>query len=633
MSLFELFISKYQKGKSYLISAPTGTGKTHIAKHLLNEEGEGIKVYISPLKALSREVYNSIKRRAKYVDSDVYEDDLRNLNAEVLLTTYEKFDSSIRHNYGWLNDVSLLIIDEVHNVESDRGLAIENAVLWAKYNNIPIVALSATIGDVTRYAGWLKAELIQYNQRSVPLHECIAYPYVIRCYDNNTIFALTRRGLRNVKLDLLLGVLDQVLSMNKNALVFTRSRNSAENLAETLKKFNIPAEPYHSGLAPEVRKRVLDDFYSGRVRVLVSTTALGQGVNLPVFAVVFYDLTLPDTDEKGNFKGWRELDLAEFKQIAGRAGRPSFDKEGYAIVIADSGIERIRSKYFAGGTKREDKEETPPYTLPNLTLGVVSWLEGQDEGIISDVIKGSFRFPQADVTSAINQLEKENLITVAEGNVELTPLGKAVALSYIDVEALKGFPVNLQDFDPLDVVSSSPAVLSALRGCGEGKELLKRWVSGEGILDLCPKLSAKDLEEVLSNARWISFALYRVLKALNHGKSEDALKLYKSLKYGVPPEGFDLASHGVHRGLVMKLLKMGVKSADELCVVSPLIKLDGLDLSFCTPYLRRLSQFVAENYGKEVDDKDYFVKRLKSLGVITEEGKWKEYNKVLDSNG
>jgi hypothetical protein len=58
-----------------------------------------------------------------------------------------------------------------------------------------------------------------------------------------------------------------------------------------------------------------------------------------------------------------------------------------------------------------------------------------------------------------------------------------------------------------------------------------------------------------------------------------------------------------------------------------------LDLSFCTPYLRRLSQFVAENYGKEVDDKDYFVKRLKSLGVITEEGKWKEYNKVLDSNG
>ena len=636
-SLLDVFLQNYTYGKNYLVTAPTGSGKTHIAKHLITNS-DGLTVYTSPLKALSREVFLAVKEKvkAKYVASDVYEEDLSKVDADSLLTTYEKFDSTIRHKYSWLKRVSLVIIDEVHNVETDRGLAIENIVLWAKANKVPIVALSATVPNVEKYREWLSATLIKYEKREIPLHECIAYPFILRCYDNSKIMPIARRGLRNVKLELLLGVLDWVLSLGKNALVFVKSRSSTERLADTLVKFNIPAQPYHSGLPVETREKVINDFMSGKVKVLVSTTALGQGVNLPVYAVVFYDLSLPESNEKGEFKGWRDLDVAEFKQIAGRAGRRGFDSEGYAIVIAENGkeMEKVIEKYFVEEVKEGAKT---PYTLENLTLGVISWAEGVSKEEIEGIVKGSLKFKDAEVEGVIDELEKEGLINVVGNSVYLTELGRAVALSYIDVKSLKGFPVNVEDFDPLDVVSSSAEVLQALRGCNEGKELLRRWANGEDILDLCKKLSVKDIEEVLSNARWIAFALYRVLRALGNKKSEEAWDLYLSLKYGVPPKGFAFAEKKLDRGLIMKLLSIGVETPEELCVVSGLkvvkeiLESRGVsELSFCSPFLLKLRDYVSEAYGSEVVEGKY-AKALVYLGVLRKSGEkfeWKKYDEL-----
>ncbi|BFH73166.1 helicase-related protein [Sulfurisphaera javensis] len=622
--LFTLFKNSYNHGNSYLISAPTGSGKTHIAKYLLNEE-ERIVVYVSPLKALSREVYKAIKRNAKYIDSDVYEDDLRYFNSDALLTTYEKFDSAIRHNYPWLKEISLVIIDEIHNVESDRGLPIEDIVLWAKHNSVPIIGLSATIGDLENYRKWLNAELIKIEKRKVPLHECVAFPFLIRCYDDNRIISIEKRGLKNVKLDLLLGVLNYILALNKNALVFVRSRNSAETLAETLRKFSIPALPYHSGLPFEIRDKTVEQFIKGEIKVLVSTTALGQGVNLPVYATVFYDITLPDSNEKGEFKGWRELTPAEFKQIAGRAGRPGFDKEGMAIVITDTikEMDKVVKKYY----KSEVKEEIGgiEYTLENLTLGVISWLNKAKEEEIENTIKeGSLHFKGKEVKPSIDYLHSLGLITFENnGNIILTPLGKAVSLSYIDVMALKGFPVNTDDFDFLDVLVSSPEVAQSLRGCEEGKELLKRWINGEDISTLCLKLSAKDIEEVISNARWISFALYRVLKALGHKKAKEALEFYESVKYGLPKFGVTLVKLGIDKDKAKIIIQKGIKSLEELCVVSNLLKLG--EFNFCKRYQIELREFVNENYGKSIYKDDPRVEALKQIGIITEDYKWKEY--------
>ncbi|EWG07883.1 MAG: DEAD/DEAH box helicase [Candidatus Aramenus sulfurataquae] len=613
------FLEAYNSNpmKNYLLSAPTGSGKTYLAKYVL-ENRERIAVYVSPLKALAKEVYEEVKekRKAKYVDSEVYEDDLGKFNADVLLSTYEKFDSAIRHQYKWLKEVSVVLIDEVHNVESDRGMAIENIVLWAKNNDVPLISLSATLPNLEEYRKWLNAEVISQDKRAVPLHECVAYPFVLRCYDNDFNLPLNSFAhVRNAKLQVLLSVMEYIKNLGKNALIFVRSRKSTEALRDTLLKFGFKVERYHSGLPPEEKKRIIDALKNGDVNFLVTTTALGQGVNLPVFATVFYDIYLPSTGEKGEFKGWRELDLMEFKQIAGRAGRPKYDKEGMAIIVASSirEADEMRSKFFSNSYQTK----LTSYKVENLSIGVISWAEGIEEKEFSELIKGSLKFKgirEEEVAQVLERVTNLNLVKRDSG-LYLTSLGRAVSWSYIDVDSLASFPISQESFDVLDAVANSSAVVQSLRGCKEGKELLRRWIQGESISDLCRGLSAKDINEVIDNARWISFALYRVLKAL--GKDyEKAYKVYVQMKYGVPMEVVKLAQLGLDRETALKL-KDVAKDDLDLCVKAGLPQIkqvlkergytaEGLCRKYYSTYpevfdmMRALEKF----YGKEFEFKE-----------------------------
>ncbi len=563
--LLSLFYENYdEKSKdNYLIVAPTGSGKTHLAKSLIIS-ARRIIVYISPLKALSREVYLDVvnkRRGVVYVDSEAYENDLRNFNGDVLLATYEKFDSAIRHRHRWLDEVSMVIIDEVHNVEGDRGIPVESIVAWAKHKGTPIIALSATLPRVEAYLKWLNAKLIKVDKRSVPLHECVAYPFVLRCYDNDFNTELDVPNLSNSKLAVLLGVISYVNALNKNCLVFVKSRASTEQLKNTLMKFGVKSEAYHSGLKHEVKKKVVDDFRDGKVNVLISTTALGQGVNLPVFSTIFYDTVLPSTDEKGNFVGWRDLDPMEFRQIAGRAGRPSFDKEGMAVIVTDTvaKAERFWEKFYLSKVREVEKRGKPE----NLVLGIISWAGRIKEDKLKEIMGGTLKFrEEANRTGEyLNKLLELGLIRKDE-EIRLSDLGIAVSMSYIDVDSIKGLDLEGKG-DLLETIASAPDVLASLRGCKDGVLLLKKWASGEQIDNLCPKLSAKDLEEVISNAKWISFAYFRVLRALKNPRNEELWKLHISIKNGYPYEYRRISSLSIDRGTALELIEKA-KCQDEV---------------------------------------------------------------------
>ncbi len=566
--LLSLFYENYDEAsnENFLVVAPTGSGKTHLAKSLLLTRRK-VVVYVSPLKALSREVYLDVMDKRKgvvYADSEVYENDLRAFDGEVLLATYEKFDSAIRHRYKWLKDVSMVIIDEVHNVEGDRGIPIESIVAWAKSNSVPIIALSATLPDVEKYSKWINAKVIEVKRRSVPLHECVAYPFVLRCFDNGFDTELDVPNLSNSKLAVLLGVVSYVTGiLNKNCLVFVKSRASTEQLKNTLMKFGVHAEAYHSGLAYDVKKKVVEDFKGGKLSVLISTTALGQGVNLPVFSTIFYDTVLPTVDDKGNFTGWRDLDPMEFRQIAGRAGRPSYDKEGMAVIVTDTVVkaERFWEKFFLSKMKDGDKRGK----TENLVLGIISWSGKISREGLRKTIGETLKFKD-ETTKLEEYLKKLSDLGLIKENkeVSLSDLGIAVSMSYIDVDSIRGLDLEGKE-EIVKTISNAPDVIASLRGCKESETLIRNWASGENIDNLCPKLSYKDVEEVISNARWISFAYFRLLKALGNPKYEEAWRFHISLKNGFPYEYRGISKLGLDRGTAIEIIKKS-KCEDEIDV-------------------------------------------------------------------
>lgn len=87
---------------------------------------------------------------------------------------------------------------------------------------------------------------------------------------------------------------------------------------------------HHGGLSPSDRVLIENAFRQGTIRVLVTTSTLALGVNLPAFLVII----------KGS-KGYRtgggyaDYTLAEVLQMGGRAGRPGFEDRGLLVMMTE----------------------------------------------------------------------------------------------------------------------------------------------------------------------------------------------------------------------------------------------------------------------------------------------------------
>ncbi|TFF88139.1 MAG: DEAD/DEAH box helicase, partial [Promethearchaeota archaeon] len=152
--LFEIKIFKLRKiqkeaikkglffQKSFLISAPSGSGKTLIGElcvvnNLFQKYGKA--AYLAPFKALAMEKYLHFKKcYAKFGlnielsigDYDVNDSSLA--KADIIITTYEKMDSILRnfHDKEWIFGISAIVIDEIHIIgESNRGPRLESLIV------------------------------------------------------------------------------------------------------------------------------------------------------------------------------------------------------------------------------------------------------------------------------------------------------------------------------------------------------------------------------------------------------------------------------------------------------------------------------------------------------------------------
>ncbi|MCS7139045.1 MAG: DEAD/DEAH box helicase, partial [Crenarchaeota archaeon] len=164
-------------GENLLLAVPTASGKTLVAQlaaiYKLKKEG-GKTVYLVPLKAIAWEKYVDFKllkgiegRNGKIKvalatgDYDSKAEELADY--DVIVATYEKFDSIIRHRPKWISEVNLVVFDEVHYIDSeDRGPGIEILISFTKsiLPKAQIIALSATVSNADEIAKWLGAKCV-----------------------------------------------------------------------------------------------------------------------------------------------------------------------------------------------------------------------------------------------------------------------------------------------------------------------------------------------------------------------------------------------------------------------------------------------------------------------------------------
>ena len=100
---------------------------------------------------------------------------------------------------------------------------------------------------------------------------------------------------------------------------------------------------HHAGLKHSHRKIVEDGFKSKLIKILVSTPTLAAGVNLPARRVVISSLFRYDPLTSSR----KPIDILEYKQMCGRAGRPNYDDKGEALIqTINNDIAKLRKRYF-----------------------------------------------------------------------------------------------------------------------------------------------------------------------------------------------------------------------------------------------------------------------------------------------
>nr|CAB3223427.1 activating signal cointegrator 1 complex subunit 3 [Phallusia mammillata] len=372
----QIFHCLYHNTTNALIGAPTGSGKTAAAElaifQMLNNQPGSKAVYVAPLKALVRERMKDWSKRLapklglKLVEltGDIAPDMRAVARSDVIITTPEKWDGVSRswHTRGYVRQVALLIIDEIHLLGQDRGPVLEVIVSRTNFISsqtekpVRIVGLSTALANARDLADWLgirQMGLFNFRPsvRPVPMevhiegfagrHYCPRMATMnkpcfqaIRTHSPAKpvlIFVSSRRQTRVTALDLiahLAGEPDPKQWMNVDEREMEELLHLVQdtNLRLTL-AFGIGL--HHAGLVERDRSLVEKLFAEQKIQTLIATSTLAWGVNLPAHLVIVKGTEYFD----GKHGRYCDFPITDVLQMMGRAGRPQYDDKAVAVIL------------------------------------------------------------------------------------------------------------------------------------------------------------------------------------------------------------------------------------------------------------------------------------------------------------
>lgn len=373
-------------GKSVVVCAPTGAGKTVIAQHAIHralEDGKRI-FYTTPLKALSNQKYYDFGEKYGHDKVGLLTGDTSiNRNAQIVVMTTEVFRNMLYGtNFGSvtdnMKDVKYVVLDEVHYMNDEqRGTVWEESIIYCP-TNVQIIALSATVANADELTDWIntvhsKTELVNTDFRPVPLR----FYYFDSSQPNKLLPLLTPSGQLNKKIKpekRVFGkklqnkrsyVKDIIRNLQENdmlpAIYFTFSRKKCDEQMEKCSSLELVTKgeqaqirqfideyiaenphlynnkhieyllqgvaSHHAGLLPAWKNLVEKLFQKGLIKVVFATETLAAGINMPARSTVI------SSTSKRTDSGHRMLTASEFLQMSGRAGRRGMDEVGYVTIV------------------------------------------------------------------------------------------------------------------------------------------------------------------------------------------------------------------------------------------------------------------------------------------------------------
>lgn len=285
--------------KDCLVIAPTGSGKTEcsvipIFSLLKNSKKKGkIKaLYITPLRALNRDVFRRITKYAHENDltlqirhGDTSQKDRKKINEnppDILITTPETLVILLTQikMLDALSDLEWIIIDEVHELlASERGSQLSLSVERLEFNSkypLTKIGLSATIGNFEEAGKFV----VGTKRRCEIIRDTSVRKYDVEVkYVDGTISDVAEKIIEYV--------LD--LDLDSPILLFTNTRGEAEFLASILKeKSSIPIELHHGSLSKEVREETEQTLRDGKKGIVVCTSSLELGLDIGSVELVIH---------------------------------------------------------------------------------------------------------------------------------------------------------------------------------------------------------------------------------------------------------------------------------------------------------------------------------------------------------
>jgi superfamily II DNA/RNA helicase len=330
-----------EQRRNLIVFAPTNAGKSLVGLlALLEAVRRGQRaVLLEPLRAVAREKWEELHAARPALEAalgcrlrlaistgdyrlnnDQFTAPLPD-NGELLIATPERLDAVLRtpRRDPWFARLGAVVVDEAHLLANPgRGATLEYLITSLLCLPAPprLVLLTATVGEVTRACHWLDpCDVARVAGRIPPLARAV---WELSAGEADAaVLEFAREALAGP---------------DARVLVFVYQTRSAEALAGRLGELLGPtagALAYHGQMSQSRREEVRAAFRDGGCRLVVTTTALALGVNLPATHVCVRDVLFP---------GVGPLAVGDILQMMGRAGRGQTPGQAVVLVRPTDGV-------------------------------------------------------------------------------------------------------------------------------------------------------------------------------------------------------------------------------------------------------------------------------------------------------